>query len=566
MSKKYKIIYAVLAFVALITVILFYIAFKNFTATTMSVESTNGDVSLFDNTEKELEIFEGMRLRGGNSIKTGSDGLADVLLDKDRIVVVREKSHVSFHQRGKKLRLDVEDGDVFFHIRNKLDSGEELKIDTVTMSIGIRGTSGLTAVHDKKEALYLTSGKVSIDVSDPDGEKEEEYDLKAGEVLKCDYSDGELKVTKETFLPEDMPRVLLEEITKDIQLLKTVLDETGWEPYDLILAAEDMSVELDEEIYAYLLEVSDLDETEPEVADITEEAEDEEFVPLPYEGWGGLYSGSNGGTYYYVWLEDQTSMAGQTGAGTIRLLWKGNSAYLEGTDLTNDTPHDIFYDMVDNGYLIRPGWNGEDSSILTIDEDDMGNLSGRIFCFGFWLQRDNSLGYDGKTMKYMTGETGDAKNSDELVDDLEWRNAYYEYFFGDDTYYNGLEGEIQFRTIYLDGDNVPEIVFKEHSFDDALTIASYDRKNGVHELLQVYCETAYYIPRSGYMYYDRETWSSPQGYYRMTDGDNGKYGFFEYTSENAPAGVSGNLEKIGDFYLSMTEGGMDYLQMQSYLD
>jgi len=566
MSRKLKIIYGVVALVAVIDAVLFFVAYKNFSATTVSLESTDGKVSLLDKNDREVEIFDGIRIRGGNSIKTGSDGLADVLLDSDRLVVVREKSNVRFDQKGKKIHLTVEDGDVFFHIRKKLESNEKLTFDTVTMSIGIRGTSGLATVNNKKEALYLTSGKVEIIVSEPEGKKTDEYDLMPGEVLKCDYSGDELVVVKEEFLPEVMPKVLLEEITKNLDLLKTVLDETGWDGYDIILAAQDLDVTLPDEVYAYLLEVSDLDETEPEVADITEEAEDEEFVPLPYEGWGGLYSGSNNGTYYYVWLEDQTSMAGQTGAGTIRLLWKGNSAYLEGTDLTNDTPHDIFYDMVDNGYLIRPGWNGEDSSILTIDEDDMGNLSGRIFCFGFWLQRDNSLGYDGKTMKYMTGETGDAKNSDELVDDLEWRNAYYEYFFGDDTYYNGLEGEIQFRTIYLDGDNVPEIVFKEHSFDDALTIASYDRKNGVHELLQVYCETAYYIPRSGYMYYDRETWSSPQGYYRMTDADNGEYGFFEYTSENAPAGVSGNLEKIGDFYLHMTEGGMDYLQMQSYLD
>ena len=560
MSRKLKIIYGVVALVAVIDAVLFFVAYKNFSATTVSLESTDGKVSLLDKNDREVEIFDGIRIRGGNSIKTGSDGLADVLLDSDRLVVVREKSNVRFDQKGKKIHLTVEDGDVFFHIRKKLESNEKLTFDTVTMSIGIRGTSGLATVNNKKEALYLTSGKVEIIVSEPEGKKTDEYDLMPGEVLKCDYSGDELVVVKEEFLPEVMPKVLLEEITKNLDLLKTVLDETGWDGYDIILAAQDLDVTLPDEVYAYLLEVSDLDETEPEVADITEEAEDEEFVPLPYESWGGLYSGSDNGTYYYVWLERGESSSASSPAGTITLLWKGSTRYSEGDKLLDEDPRDIYYGDVDNGYVIKPGWDGDASSVLTIDEDDRGNLSGKIFTFGFWLTRDESLGYNGKTMKYITEETGDA-----IIDENEWKNAYYVYLFDENVY--GVNEESEFRLIYLNDDNVPEIVLKERSYEDNFAILSYDRKRGVYEVFRIYCETAYYIPRSGYMYYEEETYGCPVGYYSMSSPYYLDYGYFEYVSETAPVGISdGDLEKIGDFYLSMTEGGMDYLQMQSYLD
>ena len=86
--------------------------------------------------------------------------------------------------------------------------------------------------------------------------------------------------------------------------------------------------------------------------------------------------------------------------GTIRLLWEGNEPYPEGSELMQDAPHDFYMGDVDDVYMIKPGWNNEDSSILTIDQNEFGEYSGKIFCFGFWMNKDDSMIYDGTSLRY----------------------------------------------------------------------------------------------------------------------------------------------------------------------
>lgn len=119
------------------------------------------------------------------------------------------------------------------------------------------------------------------------------------------------------------------------------------------------------------------------------------------DGCSGLYSGSQQGKYYYVWLEMGEFSGIDAPMGTIRLLWEGNEPYTEGNELVQDPPHNFYMGDVDDGYVIRPGWNNEDSSILTIDADEFGKYSGKIFCFGFWLNKEDSMIYDGTSLHYM---------------------------------------------------------------------------------------------------------------------------------------------------------------------
>ena len=121
---------------------------------------------------------------------------------------------------------------------------------------------------------------------------------------------------------------------------------------------------------------------------------------LPYTGWGGLYSGTVNGQYYYVWLEQGTFTSTASSVGTITLLWRGSTPFEDGNELLQESARDIYMGNVDDGYEIKPGWDGAASSILTIDEDEFGNKSGRIFCFGVWMTRDDSLIYDGTTLRY----------------------------------------------------------------------------------------------------------------------------------------------------------------------
>lgn len=118
------------------------------------------------------------------------------------------------------------------------------------------------------------------------------------------------------------------------------------------------------------------------------------------EGCGGLYIGSQQGKYYYVWLEMGEFSGIDAPMGTIRLLWEGNEPYAEGNELAQDSPHNFYMGDVDDVYMVKPGWNNEDSSILTIDADEFGKYSGKIFCFGFWLNKDDSMIYNGTSLHY----------------------------------------------------------------------------------------------------------------------------------------------------------------------
>lgn len=147
-------------------------------------------------------------------------------------------------------------------------------------------------------------------------------------------------------------------------------------------------------------EITDLPPVaEPAKGDIPEAPADP-ANEMTADGCGGLYSGSQQGRYYHVWLEMGEFSGIDAPMGTIRLLWEGNEPYTEGNELVQDSPRNFYMGDVDDVYMIKPGWNNEDSSILTIDQDEFGKYSSKIFCFGFWLDKEDSMIYDGTSLHY----------------------------------------------------------------------------------------------------------------------------------------------------------------------
>lgn len=147
-------------------------------------------------------------------------------------------------------------------------------------------------------------------------------------------------------------------------------------------------------------EITDLPSiAEPEKED-AQAAPTDNTEEVTADGCGGLYSGSVQGRYYYVWLEMGSFTSIESPVGTIRLLWEGSEPYAEGNELSQEAPHNFYMGDADDVYMIEPGWNNEDSSILTIDQDEFGEYSGKIFCFGFWMNKDDSLIYDGTSLRY----------------------------------------------------------------------------------------------------------------------------------------------------------------------
>ena len=142
------------------------------------------------------------------------------------------------------------------------------------------------------------------------------------------------------------------------------------------------------------------DNTEEDPSDVEATTTMEnDMAPLTWDSYDGLYSGSNEGQYYYVWIEMNENGGYSDPDGTIRLLWKGDRPYQEGDTLLPDDPRDI-YEVVSFGYEIRPSWDGEGYSMVSIgDGAYIDDFSIPIICFGFQMERDTEFVYDGTTLK-----------------------------------------------------------------------------------------------------------------------------------------------------------------------
>ena len=132
-------------------------------ASAMRLVKTDGSVSLTDPSEEPLSVREGMRLYSGNTLSTSEKSRAGILLDDAKAVTLNELSRASLQAEGKKLVLNLEHGAMFFSVSKPLEADESFSIQTSTMTMGIRGTSGyVETVSDTESAVTLTSGKVIL--------------------------------------------------------------------------------------------------------------------------------------------------------------------------------------------------------------------------------------------------------------------------------------------------------------------------------------------------------------------------------------------------------------------
>ena len=201
---------------------------KRLSATTMRLSRFEGSITLTGKGGRELELHEDRRLLNGDIIDTGKESKAWVLLDEDRMVTIMERSSAEFYQSGKDLKLHLLDGSLFFNIERSLEEDESFNIETSTMIIGIRGTSGYADADEKgNSVLYLTSGKVELTGMDSDSGDEEKLRLSAGQKATIIVDDG-VEILIEEITESDLPTDLVLEICADDDLLDEVTDETGW--------------------------------------------------------------------------------------------------------------------------------------------------------------------------------------------------------------------------------------------------------------------------------------------------------------------------------------------------
>ncbi len=250
-SKKIIILLSVIAAVlaVILCVLLIMIAAGKMSAVTIRLSDYTGEISLTDKAGKDIPVSEDKRLSDGNTLSTYEESRARVLLDEDRAVTLMELSSALFRGKGKKLALELSEGSLFFNIEKPLGDDEAFEISTSTMIIGIRGTSGFVDTDENgNEVLYMTSGKVSVTVTDPGSDDDETEKVKAGEKLTVIITEDGIDTVIEEFSEYELPFDALTEILGDPDLFDIVIDETGWDAELLRNRLSDAGTDEDENI------------------------------------------------------------------------------------------------------------------------------------------------------------------------------------------------------------------------------------------------------------------------------------------------------------------------------
>ncbi len=123
------------------------------------LERFEGNTKVNDG-EKDVEAFAGMNLYDGYDVGTEKLSYDWIMLDENRLVKMDQNTKTSISQDGKKLKIFLEEGSLFFCVSDKLAEEEELTFETQNVSLSIRGTCGLISHYDDTTRFIVFEGKV----------------------------------------------------------------------------------------------------------------------------------------------------------------------------------------------------------------------------------------------------------------------------------------------------------------------------------------------------------------------------------------------------------------------
>ncbi len=152
------------------------------TASSMRLARLEGIVQLQDEQGKEKSLVENMRFQSGQALRTEEASLVGINLDDTKLATLDALSRSQFIKKLKKIQLKLSQGRVFFEVTKDLAADETFDIETSTMVVGIRGTSGYVEVDEQgQESLVVTDGHVHVIGTNPVTGEVKETDVYAGE-------------------------------------------------------------------------------------------------------------------------------------------------------------------------------------------------------------------------------------------------------------------------------------------------------------------------------------------------------------------------------------------------
>ncbi len=248
-SKKQLITISAIVLVLLAVLIAILVYRSQIRATTMRLLRIEGTVTMEENGRMK-DIRENARLKSGNAIDTSVKSLASIGLDDYKVVTLDEVSRAEFNQSGKYLNLNLKKGSLFFEVDKALADDETFEIETSTMIVGIRGTSGWVSVAGENESLIVTDGHIHLIGTNPVTGEVKEIEVSAGQRVSVYlYNDREvdsIMFELEDITERDLPDFVLARLREKPELLDRVINATGWDkPW--ILGEDETEPEQEEE-------------------------------------------------------------------------------------------------------------------------------------------------------------------------------------------------------------------------------------------------------------------------------------------------------------------------------
>lgn len=214
---------------------------KDAIGTRITIEKIDGDASVVKANGKKAPATTGVKLAATEKLRTDKASYAYISIDDDKVIKLDELTEVNVKKSGNKLSVEVSEGNIFFEVKEKLESNESMNLNAASMAMSIRGTAGTIGVRrvgdNIESSAEIVEGRVDISYSDVSG-KGHEFVLNGGE--ECSHIDGSDEVNTDDISLEDFPGFVAVELEDNEELCEKIAEDNDLDFKWLIEHAEEL--------------------------------------------------------------------------------------------------------------------------------------------------------------------------------------------------------------------------------------------------------------------------------------------------------------------------------------
>lgn len=201
---------------------------KEASANSIEIQRIDGEANIINKKAKTIPAKKGVKLNSGESIQTDAKSYVYLSLDENKVVKVDELSQVNIKKSGKKLTIEVEEGAIFFEVKEKLKEDESMDLGASTMAMSIRGTAGIIKIRRVEDKIVtdvgLLDGRVDMLYADVKGDNHD-FTLWGGEEIL--HPEGSTYLARDLIDITELEGFAAIELKDNPKLSETILKKSG---------------------------------------------------------------------------------------------------------------------------------------------------------------------------------------------------------------------------------------------------------------------------------------------------------------------------------------------------